>query len=124
MPYIRRNYPRVSLAEPVTVIIKINDRTLHNAVANNLSMGGMCITIEDNIEKQQNGTLEITHECDEEMLCFKAEFAIQWIKPANSDKKTRQFGIKFTYFDSADQSKLARIIIDQIRKNSVGDDQN
>ena len=43
MTYKRRNYPRISMQEPITVIVTVNGRDLHNAQAENISMGGMLI---------------------------------------------------------------------------------
>lgn len=118
MPFIRRNYPRITLKKPISVNVEVNGTILHNAIVNNICMGGMCITIEGPIEKHQTGSLELMHECDNEELSFRAKFSIRWVKPAVSSVNTWDFGVKFTSIDPIDLQNLGRIIVDYMKNNS------
>lgn len=112
MAFTQRNYPRIDLQSPVTVTV--NGRVLEGAECVNVSMGGICIQVNEAIEEQQKGTVEMEYECDDEKINFKGEFVICWIKPAGSEK---QFGLQFTYYDSKSLTNLARIIITQVSRN-------
>lgn len=115
MAFIQRNYPRIDMRLPVS--ITVNERILEGAECVNISMGGMCIQVDEAIEQQQKGIVEMEYDCDDEKVHFKGEFVIRWIKPAGSDGSERQFGLQFTYYDSKSLTNLARIIITQVSRN-------
>lgn len=116
MAYTRRNYPRVNFDEPVTLIVKINDQQIVEPVLNNMSMGGICISIKGTIEPNQKGVIEIMQECDNELLNVKAEIITRWCKPSRKETDKNTFGAQFTYYSPLDLQKLARIILGQVRK--------
>ncbi len=111
MSIIRRNYQRIPLNIPVTIII--NDRTLHEAVCKNISMGGMCISVEDtSVDKHENGKVELNYHCEEEIIQFKGEFAIKWL--LGEENNHCEFGLQFTYYDPSNSTNLARIVLTQL----------
>ena len=111
MPFIRRNYPRIPLNIPVT--ITINDTILHEAVCKNISMGGMCISVEENsVKEQEKGTVELHYQCDEETIDFTGEFTIRWLHVDENNHS--EFGLQFTYYDSSNSTSLARIVLNQL----------
>ena len=77
----------------------------------------MCIQVDEAIEEQQKGVVEMEYDCDDERVKFKGEFVIRWIKPASSERPEKQFGLQFTYYDAKSLTNLARIIITQISEN-------
>jgi len=115
LAFIQRNYPRIDLRSPVT--ITVNDRVLEDAECINISMGGMCIQVDEAIEQQQKGTVEMEYDCGDEKVTFKGDFVIRWIKPVTAERPEKQFGLQFTYYDAKSLSNLARIIITQISEN-------
>ncbi len=117
MAFIQRNYPRILMRTPVT--ITINDYALQKAECLSISMGGMCITVKDTIEKQQKGVVKLERIFDNEKICFKGEFSVCWIRVPDDSTLERQFGLQFTYFDSANLNNLARIIIEELRQQRV-----
>ncbi len=110
MPLVRRNYQRVNINKTITVTV--NGRELAYAECRNISMGGMCISVKDSVEKDQCGTVELTYECENESITFKGEFTICWVRITDED--TQEFGFKFDYYDSTDLTNLARIVLSQI----------
>lgn len=111
MSIIRRNYQRIPLHIPVTIII--NDRTLHEAECKNISMGGMCISVEGaSVENQENGKVELQYHCNEETITFKGEFTVRWLHVR--EKKHCDFGLQFTYYDPSNSTNLARIVLYQL----------
>ena len=111
MSIIRRNYQRIPLNIPVTIII--TDYTLQEAVCKNISMGGMCISVEDSsVEKQENGKVELNYHCEEEIIQFKGEFTIKWLYVGENNH--REFGMQFTYYDASNSTNLARIVLNQL----------
>lgn len=119
MDFIQRNYPRVPVQTPITVTI--DNHVLKNAQCINISMGGMCVAVNDTIEEQQKGTVELEIEFENERINFKGEFTVQWISGKDLNSREKNFGLKFTYYDSANLTNLARIIVDLLRagKNSA-----
>ena len=117
MPFVRRNYPRISPTKPLTVIIHVDGKALHNPVAKNISMGGMCVVVEDHIKEQQAGSLEVRYECDNEVFGFKVDFSIPWAKSIDQETNTQEFGIKFSNINPQDMQSLGRILIDYMRIN-------
>ena len=116
MSFIRRNYPRIPLNLPVTIII--NDKPQNNAICKNISMGGMCITVEDTVEREQNGRVEFLYHCEDgEEIAFKGEFTVKWLHEMGNDCK--EFGIQFTYYDPSNLTKLARIVLNQMTVTQV-----
>ena len=115
MSFIQRNYPRIDLRSPVS--ITMNERVLEGAECINISMGGMCIQVDEAIEQQQKGTVEMEYDCGDEKVTFKGEFVIRWIKPVTSERPEKQFGLQFTYYDSKSLTNLARIIITQVSRD-------
>jgi hypothetical protein len=77
-------------------------------------MGGMCIICNENVRKQ-GGTVEIMYENSEEVITFKAEFAVRWSRKGESKEKKRYFGLQFTYYSVEDLNKLVRIIVEQMK---------
>ncbi len=111
MSFTRRNYPRMPLNLPVRVMI--DGTWLDDAVCKNISMGGMCISVEDSIVKnQQIGKVELHLYHDDEEIVFSGEFVIKWIKLSKNN--TTEFGLQFTYYDSLNSTNLARIVLNQL----------
>ena len=119
MAFKQRNYPRIDLHSPVTLIV--NNQPIEGATCLNVSMGGMCIEAKTTVEEQQNGVVEFDYDILDEKICFKGEFVIRWIKPSDPGTEKTQFGLQFTYYDSTNLTNLARIIITQISKNENND---
>lgn len=117
MAFIQRNYPRIDIQFPVK--ITVNGCLLEGAKCVNISMGGMCIQVDETVEEQQTGFIEIEHYCDDGKVTFKGDFVIRWINSGTSDKPEKRFGLQFTYYDSNNLTNLARIIITGISKNEV-----
>ncbi len=111
MSFVRRNYPRIPIEK--SVIVSIGGRELAHAECRNISMGGMCISVKDTVLQDQDGSVELIYECENDSLTFKGEFKICWVKPI--DNETQEFGFKFTYYDSTGLTVLARIVLDQLQ---------
>lgn len=117
MPRVRRNYPRIPIVKNVT--LTVNGRELAYAECNNISMGGMCVSVRDSVEMDQCGTVDFIYESENDSINFKGEFSVCWVRAV--DEETQEFGLKFVYYDSVDLTNLARIVLNQLQCDQVTD---
>lgn len=104
----RRKDTRYALDSKVT--ITMNDVILDGTECRNISMGGMCIAIEDKLDNWKNGLLIMVHKFDEEVIFFSSKFRVLWKNMEPSDRKESLIGVHFHETDPKNFEFLSRII--------------
>ena len=92
--------------------VEIGDTTFDTTECSNISLGGMCIVVDDKVDKSEKyGTLTLLQKSDEEEVCFNAKLLILWSNFKYIDRNdTTRVGVKFKDLDPENIKKLQKII--------------
>lgn len=104
----RRKDTRYSLSSRVTVTM--NDVILNDTECINISMGGMCLAINDKLDNWKDGLLILVHKFDKEVIFFSSKFRVLWKNMKSSKKEDSLIGINFQETDPKNFEFLSRII--------------
>jgi c-di-GMP-binding flagellar brake protein YcgR len=104
----RRKHARYHLHTRVT--FTMNDIILWGSRSINISSGGMCIAINDNIDICDNGMLILVHKHNDAAIYFQADFSVAWNSGASSGKAEILMGIAFKELNAKNQKALDRIL--------------
>ena len=104
----RRKDQRFPLSSKIT--LTMNDSILNETECRNISLGGMCITVNDKIDNLENGLLIMVHKFDEEIIFFTTKFKVSWNNTNFPNRKEALFGVNFTDIDPKNLDFLSRII--------------
>lgn len=110
----QREHYRVPLES--RAIVETDDGRSLKGICLNISMGGMCLSLENEITRDMPGRVRILFEQDEETIEFCAGFSIAWTRSEKPDIPFRHAGIQFVGLDNANRSCLTKIIISQLTK--------
>jgi c-di-GMP-binding flagellar brake protein YcgR len=105
----QREHYRVSLESQVTV--ETGDGHFLKGTCVNISMGGMCLLLEEKITKKLVGRVRMTFEFYGEINEFCAGFSVVWTGAERPNVPLKQAGIQFSAIDFENRSSLTRIII-------------
>jgi len=105
----RRRDSRYPVTEQLSV--RFNDNFLNGTECSDISLGGMCIVIEDKIDKKyQYGTVFLVQKYNEEVIFFESRFRKIWDNPVYVDRQDTRIGIKFLDIDTRNFDNLQKII--------------
>ena len=105
----RRKDSRYPVTEQLSV--KFNDNFLNGTECSDISMGGMCIVVEDKINQEfKYGTLFLVQKYGEEIIFFESRFRKIWDSLVFVDRKDTRIGVKFLDIDEKNLKNLSRII--------------
>jgi c-di-GMP-binding flagellar brake protein YcgR len=105
----QREHYRVPLES--RAVVETNDGRSVNGVCLNISMGGMCLSLEDEIAGDMPGTVRILFEQEGESIEFRARFSIAWTRTERLDIPFKHAGIQFVGLDNENRSCLTKIIV-------------
>ena len=105
----RRRDSRYPVTEQLS--IRFNDNFLNGTECSDISLGGMCIVIEDKIDKKyQYGTVFLVQKYGDEVIFFESRFRKIWDNPVYVDRKDIRIGVKFLDIDTRNFDNLQKII--------------
>ena len=105
----RRRDSRYPVTEQLSV--RFNDNFLNGTECSDISLGGMCIVIEDKIDKKyQYGTVFLVQKYNDEVIFFESRFRKIWDNPVYVDREDTRIGIKFLDIDNRNFDNLQKII--------------
>jgi c-di-GMP-binding flagellar brake protein YcgR len=94
--------------------VEIGDTTFKTTECSNISMGGMCIVVDDKVDKTiKYGTLTLVQRKDEEEISFNVKLLILWSNFKYVDRRDTLIGVKFKGLDPENSKKLKKIISSQ-----------
>ncbi len=105
----RRKERRLSVTEQLSV--RFNDEFLEGTECSDISLGGMCIVVDDPIKKNiKYGTVMLVRKYDKETIFFESKFVRLWDNLVYIDRKDTRLGVKFVDLDSKNFTSLDRIL--------------
>lgn len=104
----RRKHPRIPIR--ATIKVRIGWKTLYPIKVSNISMGGMCVHMEQSIEMGKTGKLWLTQEDIGEVVPFVTKFKIRRVDPPVSNGKENIIGIEFLNMNRKYQDNLLKIL--------------
>lgn len=105
----RRKERRLPVTEQLSV--RFNDEFLNGTECSDISLGGMCIVVDDSIENNNKyGTVMLVRKYDKETILFESKFVRLWDNHVYIDRKDTRLGVKFVDLDSKNFTSLDRII--------------
>ena len=105
----RRKYTRYPVIEQLSV--RFNNTFLKRTECTDLSMGGMCIVVEDKIDEIANyGIVFLVQKYGEEVIFFESKFIIMWDRRVSADRDDIRLGVKFFDVDDENLNSLSRIV--------------
>jgi c-di-GMP-binding flagellar brake protein YcgR len=110
----QREHYRVPLE--AQAIVETNDGRSLKGVCLNISMGGMCLSLEHEITRNMPGRVSMLFEQDGETIEFCAQFFIAWTRTERPDIPVKYAGIQFVGLDNENRSCLTKIIIARLMK--------
>ncbi len=98
----------------LTMSVEIGDSTFTTTECSNISLGGMCIVVDNKVDKSiKFGTLHLTKKCDSEEINFQAKLIILWSNFKYVDRFDTRIGVMFKDLDSENKENLQKIISTQ-----------
>ena len=108
-PKERRRDSRYPVTEQLS--LRFNDNFLNGTECSDISLGGMCIVIEDKIDKEYKyGTVFLVQKYEDEVIFFESQFRKIWDNPVYVDREDTRIGVKFLDIDTRNFDNLQRII--------------
>ena len=105
----RRKYPRYPVIKQLSV--RFNNTFLNGTECSDISLGGMCIVVEDKIdEKYKYGIVFLVQKYGEEVIFFESKFMKMWDNPVYVDRNDTRMGVKFLDVDDKNLKSLSRIV--------------
>ena len=104
----RRKDTRYTLSSKVTVTM--NDVILDGTECRNISLGGMCLAVNDKLDNWKDGLLILVHKFDKEVIFFSSKFRVLWKNMKSSKRKESLIGVYFQETDPKNFEILSRII--------------
>ncbi len=105
----RRKYPRHPVIEQLSV--RFNNTFLNGTECSDISLGGMCIVVEDKIdEKNKYGIVFLVQKYGEEVIFFESKFMKMWGNLVYVDRNDTRMGVKFLDVDDKNLKSLSRIV--------------
>lgn len=105
----RRRNTRYPVTEQLSV--RFNNTFLNGTECSDISVGGMCIVIDDKIDKEYKyGTVFLVQKYGDEVIFFESRFRKIWDNPVYVDRKDTRMGVKFLDIDTRNFDNLQRII--------------
>ncbi len=105
----RRKDSRYPVTEQLS--IRFNNNFLNGTECSDISLGGMCIVVEDEIDKgHKYGTVFLVQKYKEEVIFFESRFRKIWDNPVFVDRNDIRIGVKFLDIDSRNFDSLCKII--------------
>lgn len=95
-------------------IVETDDGNSLKALCLNISMGGMCLLLEDEIESSKPGSVKLLFEQNGEALEFCARFSIAWTNKQRPEIPSKHAGIQFVGLDNTKRSVLTRIMVTRL----------
>lgn len=106
----KRCAKRYLITEQVTVRFE-DDSFLNGTECSDISLGGMCVVLDERIEKKQKyGIIMMVHKYGDEVVMFESRFVRLWDRPVFVDRNDTRMGIKFIDLDPKNFDSLCRII--------------
>lgn len=107
-----RHHTRYPVIEKLS--LRFENEFLNGTECSNISLGGMCILIDDKISSNDKyGTLMLAQKMGDDIILFEADFVRLWDRLAFADSDDRRMGIKFINIDKENHKKLLKIISTQ-----------
>lgn len=105
----RRKNSRYPVTEQLS--LRFNDNFLNGTECSDISLGGMCIVVEDKIDEKYNyGTVFLVQKYGKEVIFFESRFRKIWDSLVFVDRKDTRMGVKFLDTDDKNLKNLSRIV--------------
>ena len=121
MAYKQREHYRVPLS--AEAILNLGGRRFVQATCQNISMGGMGLSLDEDVDEKTPGKIHMNYEQGGGSIAFSAEFSVAWTRTQTPDVPTKHAGIQFTQLDDENKNRLVQIIIkrlEELEKDSPG----
>lgn len=105
----RRKKTRYPITEQLSV--RFNDEFLNGTECSDISLGGMCIVLDDKIKNDDKyGIVMLVQKYNKEVLFFESKFVRLWDNFVYVNRKDTRIGVKFIDLDPKNFDSLCRII--------------
>jgi c-di-GMP-binding flagellar brake protein YcgR len=109
MSFKQREHYRVPIEVPVA--IKLNGDTLVDATCHDISMGGMGLLLNSEIEPKSCGLVTMRYEQQGSKILFSAKFSVAWAHHQDANDSRKRAGIQFIEIDESNKTNLAQILL-------------
>jgi len=114
MSFVQREHYRVPINMPVT--IELSNNAVLEATCHDISMGGMGLSLEKEIEPRSCGMVRMHYEQKDRKILFSAKFSVAWAQSNKPDPSRRRAGIQFMDVDENNKSNLAHILFRRLQE--------
>ncbi|MBF0429771.1 MAG: PilZ domain-containing protein [Fibrobacteria bacterium] len=104
----RRKYPRLLFKAKVEV--SIAGRKLSSSICENISVGGMCLIVNDFLPEDVYGNVVLEKKIGKTLITFESKFLRLWDKLVKPGKSSRYIGVKFLEMNEKNASALSTLI--------------
>jgi c-di-GMP-binding flagellar brake protein YcgR len=104
----RRRHTRYAFTIAITLFQ--NQNTIRCSECRNISEGGMCVILSENIILQGTVTVALSKMIDDTLVDFKAECKVAWQDQSGSYDNGRMLGLEFTAMDYQSSYNLQKIL--------------
>lgn len=105
----RRRHQRYPIT--VQVSVRFGDTFLDGTECSDISLGGMCVVVNEEIEKNwKYGTVMLVQKYGDETIVFESNFTRLWDNHVYVNRKDTRIGIKFRDIDSTNFNNLCKLI--------------
>ncbi|MGD9200356.1 MAG: PilZ domain-containing protein [Chitinispirillia bacterium] len=112
----RRKHQRYPIT--VQVSVRFGDNFLEGSECSDISLGGMCVVVNDKISKNNNaGVVMLVQKCGEETVFFESDFVRLWDNLVYTDSNDTRLGIRFKNIDQKNFDSLCKILSFQEEEN-------
>ena len=101
----------------VQVSVKIGDSFLEGTECSDISLGGMCVVVNNKINRNYtSGIVVLVQKCGEETVSFESDFVRLWDNLVYFDSNDTRLGIRFKNIDKDNFDSLCKILSFQEEK--------